>query len=39
MGNQGAKASGMEEAPVTLEDSVKGMLSKVRFSPQHLLNF
>ncbi|KAH8684204.1 hypothetical protein BGZ60DRAFT_366304 [Tricladium varicosporioides] len=29
MGNQGAKSSGMEEAPVTLEDSVNGMLTKI----------
>lgn len=30
MGNHGARSHGMEEAPVTLEDSVNGMLSKVR---------
>lgn len=35
MGNFGAKSSGMEEAPVTLEDSINGMLSKVRFPAKH----
>ena len=30
MGNYGAQASGMEEAPVTLKDSVAGLLNKVR---------
>jgi hypothetical protein len=29
MGNMGATAIGMEKAPVTLEDSISGMLSKV----------
>lgn len=29
MGNLGATSFGMEEAPVTLEQSAKGMLSKV----------
>ncbi|PQE23360.1 hypothetical protein CJF32_00009410 [Rutstroemia sp. NJR-2017a WRK4] len=29
MGNAGAAASGLEEAPVKLEDSVKGMLGKI----------
>lgn len=28
MGNGGAKASGMEAAPVTVKDSIDGMLSK-----------
>ncbi|KAH7400158.1 aflatoxin biosynthesis ketoreductase-like protein nor-1 [Cadophora sp. MPI-SDFR-AT-0126] len=29
MGNLGARSSGMEEAPVTLKDSIHGMLSKI----------
>jgi hypothetical protein len=29
MGNMGATAIGMEKAPVTLEDSIKGMLTEV----------
>jgi norsolorinic acid ketoreductase len=31
MGNHGAKSSGMDKAPVTLEDSIGGMLSKAGF--------
>jgi norsolorinic acid ketoreductase len=31
MGQAGAAASGLEEAPVKLEDSIKGMLEKVGF--------
>ncbi len=30
MGNAGAKAFGMKEAPVTLKDSVQGIVDKVR---------
>ena len=33
MGNHGAKSNGMEKAPVTVEDSVSGMLSKVETLP------
>ena len=33
MGNMGANAVGMEKAPVTLEQSITGMLSKVRVEP------
>lgn len=29
MGNMGAKANGMEEAPVTLQQSVDGILGKI----------
>jgi len=29
MGNKGAEANGMERAPVTVDDSVKGMLVKI----------
>lgn len=29
MGNAGAQAMGMESAPVTLEDSIKGMVEKI----------
>jgi len=32
MGTYGAKSNGMEEAPVTLEDSINGMLAKVCLS-------
>jgi hypothetical protein len=30
MGTAGAHANGLDEAPVTLEDSVTGLVSKVR---------
>jgi hypothetical protein len=34
MGNSGAKAFGFEEAPVTIKDSVNGMIAQV--SQMHL---
>lgn len=38
MGNAGAQANGLEAAPVTLKDSVDGILNKVR-SYNHLEDF
>jgi len=33
MGTAGAHANGLDEAPVTLKDSVTGLVSKVRILP------
>ena len=38
MGNSAAASAGMEKAPVALEDSINGMLSKVS-SPMHFTIF
>lgn len=32
MGNRGAKFAGLTEAPVALEDSIKGIIAQVRFT-------
>lgn len=37
MGTAGAKANGMEDAPVTLQDSVRGILEQVSGIQLYLL--
>lgn len=39
MGNHGAKSNGLEQAPVTLKDSIDGMLAKVIHSAYRYMLF
>ena len=37
MGNTGAVANGLEAAPVTIQDSINGLLGKVRFARSEIV--